>query len=158
MSKMVAERGRELAAAGGNILEQWPTIAPDLAGKVAVAHYDDETRTLHLRPGTPAYRTQLTLHQRQIITGSMRRLARIRCGMRLLRTRGPLGTGRWVAAARRAYGVAAHQQAALPELLRTPQDADPDRPEPGGEPRSPTSSCATSGTSSRRRPTGPARR
>ncbi|MEE1809693.1 hypothetical protein [Streptomyces sp. BE133] len=50
ISKMVAERGWELAAAGGSILEQWPTIAPGLAGKVAAAHYDDETRSLHLRP------------------------------------------------------------------------------------------------------------
>ncbi|MFB7211077.1 DciA family protein [Streptomyces sp. NPDC056255] len=67
ISKMVAERGWELAAAGGSILEQWPTIAPALAGKVAAVHYDDETRTLHLRPATPAYRTQLALHQREII-------------------------------------------------------------------------------------------
>ncbi|WP_385625477.1 DUF721 domain-containing protein (plasmid) [Streptomyces sp. P8-A8] len=67
ISKMVAERGWELAAAGGSILEQWPTIAPVLARQVAAVHYDDETRTLHLRPATPAYRTQLTLHQREII-------------------------------------------------------------------------------------------
>ncbi|WP_331734430.1 MULTISPECIES: DciA family protein [unclassified Streptomyces] len=52
-------------AAGGSILEQWPTIAP--ARQVAAVHYDDETRTLHLRPATPAYRTQLSLHERELV-------------------------------------------------------------------------------------------
>ncbi|WP_146228961.1 MobF family relaxase [Streptomyces sp. NWU339] len=36
----------------------------------------------------------------------------------------------------RAYDVAAHQQAAMPELLLAHQDTDPDRPEPEDEPRS----------------------
>ncbi|WP_250306621.1 MobF family relaxase [Streptomyces sp. A 4/2] len=36
----------------------------------------------------------------------------------------------------RAYDVAAHQQAAMPELLLADQDADPDRPEPEDKPRS----------------------
>ncbi|MEV4968851.1 DUF721 domain-containing protein [Streptomyces sp. NPDC053808] len=67
MSRMVAERGWELAAASGNILEQWPTIAPTLAGNVAAVRYNLETRTLHLQPATPAHRTQLNLHQRAII-------------------------------------------------------------------------------------------
>ncbi|WP_329046694.1 DUF721 domain-containing protein [Streptomyces sp. NBC_01422] len=67
ISRMVAERGWELAAAGGNILEQWPTIAPTLAGNVAAVRYDPDTRTLHLQPATPAHRTQLNLHQRDII-------------------------------------------------------------------------------------------
>lgn len=67
ISRMVAERGWELAATGGNILEQWPAIAPTLAGNVAAVRYDLETRTLHLQSATPAHRTQLTLHQRAII-------------------------------------------------------------------------------------------
>ncbi|WP_329212512.1 DUF721 domain-containing protein [Streptomyces sp. NBC_01708] len=67
ISRMVAERGWELAAAGGNILEQWPAIAPTLAANVAAVRYDLETRTLHLQPATPAHRTQLNLHQRAII-------------------------------------------------------------------------------------------
>ncbi|MEW1551899.1 DciA family protein [Streptomyces tsukubensis] len=40
---------------------------PELTGKVAAASFDEETRTLHLRPCSDAYRTQLHLHQRQII-------------------------------------------------------------------------------------------
>ncbi|MEU2462520.1 DUF721 domain-containing protein [Streptomyces sp. NPDC012473] len=67
ISRIVAERGWELAAAGGDILQQWPTIAPTLAGNVAAVRYDPESRTLHLLPATPAYRTQLHLHQRDII-------------------------------------------------------------------------------------------
>jgi hypothetical protein len=36
----------------------------------------------------------------------------------------------------RGYDVAAHQQAAMPELLLAGQDAGPDRPEPADEPPS----------------------
>ncbi|WP_432105893.1 DciA family protein [Streptomyces sp. bgisy091] len=52
---------------GGSILEQWPTIAPALAGNVTAVHFNPETRTLHLQPATPAHRTQLNLHQRDIV-------------------------------------------------------------------------------------------
>ncbi|MFE0695067.1 hypothetical protein [Streptomyces sp. NPDC058869] len=38
----------------------------ELAGKVETTQFDATTGTLHLRPATPAYRTQLTLHQKQI--------------------------------------------------------------------------------------------
>lgn len=67
IERMMAERGWDMAAKGGSIIDQWPTIAPELAGKVAAVKFDDETRTLHLRPVSPAYRLQLELHQRQII-------------------------------------------------------------------------------------------
>ncbi|WP_329595914.1 DciA family protein (plasmid) [Streptomyces sp. NBC_01362] len=70
ISKMVAERGWDstaaAASAASSILDQWPAIAPELVGKVDAVRFDAETRTLHLRPATPAYRTQLTLHQKQI--------------------------------------------------------------------------------------------
>ncbi|MCX4970819.1 DciA family protein [Streptomyces sp. NBC_00654] len=66
LARMVAERGWEQAAAGGNVLDQWPTIAPELTGKVTAVRFDTQTRTLHLLPCSPAYRTQLTLHQKQI--------------------------------------------------------------------------------------------
>ena len=72
LSRMVAERGwatpAAAAATAGSIIDQWPAIAPELTGKVNAVHFDTSTRTLHLRPATPAYRTQLTLHQKQIIT------------------------------------------------------------------------------------------
>ncbi|MEV5194719.1 DciA family protein [Streptomyces clavifer] len=44
----------------------WPAIAPELAGKVDAVDFDATTRTLHLRPATPAYRTELTFHQKRI--------------------------------------------------------------------------------------------
>ncbi|MEE1735475.1 DciA family protein [Streptomyces sp. BE147] len=72
LSRMVAERGwatpAAAAATAGSVIDQWPAIAPELTGKVEAVRFDATTRTLHLRPATPAYRTQLTLHQKQIIT------------------------------------------------------------------------------------------
>ncbi|MFJ3594581.1 DUF721 domain-containing protein [Streptomyces sp. NPDC090231] len=71
IARMVAERGwhttTAAAAKSNGIIAQWPAIAPELAGKVEAVRYDSQNRTLHLRPVTPAYRTQLNLHQKQII-------------------------------------------------------------------------------------------
>ncbi|MFG3532738.1 DciA family protein [Streptomyces sp. NPDC047917] len=71
ISKMVAERGWDTTAAAAattsSILDQWPAIAPELVGKVDAIRFDAAARTLHLLPATPAYRTQLTLHQKQVI-------------------------------------------------------------------------------------------
>lgn len=67
LEQMMAERGWDMAAKGGSILDQWPTIAPELAGKVAAVKFDDESRTLHLRPVSRARGLQLDLYQRQII-------------------------------------------------------------------------------------------
>ncbi|MFF8798149.1 hypothetical protein [Streptomyces globisporus] len=58
---MVAERGWATPAAAatiaGSVIDQWPAIAPELAGKVEAVQFDAATGTLHLRPATPAYRT-----------------------------------------------------------------------------------------------------
>lgn len=71
ISRMMAERGLEAGAVAGavrrTVLSQWATIAPELHGKVQAVQYDPATRTLHLRPCSPAYRTQLTLHQRELV-------------------------------------------------------------------------------------------
>ncbi|MCX5434746.1 DUF721 domain-containing protein (plasmid) [Streptomyces sp. NBC_00257] len=71
LARMVAERGWDTttaaAATTSSVISQWPAIAPELAGKVEAVRFDSTTRTLHLLPATPAYRTQLTLHQREII-------------------------------------------------------------------------------------------
>ncbi|MFI9019185.1 DciA family protein [Streptomyces griseus] len=71
LSRMIAERSwatpAAAAATAGSVIDQWPAIAPELAGKVNAIHFDATTRTLHLRPATPAYRTQLALHQKQIV-------------------------------------------------------------------------------------------
>ncbi|MEU0360010.1 DciA family protein [Streptomyces cyaneofuscatus] len=90
LSRMVAERGwatpAAAAATAGSVIDQWPAIAPELAGKVEAVQFDTATGTLHLRPATPAYRTQLALHQKQITTkvndtvgpGTVRRLEILR--------------------------------------------------------------------------------
>ncbi|GGZ81306.1 DciA family protein [Streptomyces rubiginosohelvolus] len=90
LSRMVAERGwatpAAAAATAGSVIDQWPAIAPELAGKVEAVQFDATTGTLHLRPATPAYRTQLTLHKKQITTkvndtvgpGTVRRLEILR--------------------------------------------------------------------------------
>ncbi|WP_331762249.1 DciA family protein (plasmid) [Streptomyces sp. NBC_01520] len=71
VAQMVAARGWDTttasAARSNGVLEQWPAIAPELVGKVDAVRFDDATRTLHLLPATSAYRTQLTLHQKEIV-------------------------------------------------------------------------------------------
>lgn len=67
LDRLTADRGWELPTAGGSILDQWPAIAPELVGKVAAVRFDAETRTLHLRPASPAYGTQLRMFQRQML-------------------------------------------------------------------------------------------
>ncbi|MEW9513767.1 DciA family protein [Streptomyces bacillaris] len=71
ISRMMAERDLEAGAASGSVrrtvLSQWATIAPELHGKVQAVQYDAATRTLHLRPCSPAYRTQVTLYQRELV-------------------------------------------------------------------------------------------
>ncbi|CAM5533918.1 DUF721 domain-containing protein (plasmid) [Streptomyces californicus] len=92
VSRMIAEQGLETGAAGRQVrrtvASQWDTIAPELQGKVQTVRYDDATRTLLLRPCSPSYRTQLTLHQKEIIarvnavaaTGRVTRLEILRPG------------------------------------------------------------------------------
>ncbi|MFH8379074.1 DciA family protein [Streptomyces cyaneofuscatus] len=65
--RMMAERGLEAGSVRRTVLSQWATIAPELHGKVQAVQYDPATRTLHLRPCSPAYRTQLTLYQRELV-------------------------------------------------------------------------------------------
>lgn len=67
LDALVTERGWETPAAGGTVLDQWPQIAPELAGKVIAEAFDAETGCLSLRPSTDSYGAQLRLFQRQII-------------------------------------------------------------------------------------------
>lgn len=67
IQRMVTERGWKTPVAGGGLLAQWADIAPELAGKVAAERFDADTGTLHLRPASDAYGTQLRLHQARII-------------------------------------------------------------------------------------------
>jgi len=68
ITRMMTERGWEPPEAGGSILDQWPTIAPELADKVAAVRFEHDTGTLHLRPATHTYATQLRLYQAQVLT------------------------------------------------------------------------------------------
>ena len=67
ITKLIADRAWEAQAAGGSILDQWATIAPELVGKVGAEHWDASARCLHLRPVSPAFGTLLRLNERQII-------------------------------------------------------------------------------------------
>jgi hypothetical protein len=67
ITRMMTERGWQPPEEGGSILDQWPTIAPELADKVAAVRFEHDTGTLHLRPATHAYATQLRLYQAQIL-------------------------------------------------------------------------------------------
>jgi hypothetical protein len=67
IDRMMTERGWEPPEQGGSILDQWPAIAPELVDKVAAVNFEHDTGTLHLRPVSPAYATQLRLHQTQVL-------------------------------------------------------------------------------------------
>lgn len=67
ISGMMTDHGWEAPEPGGSILDQWPTIAPELAGKVTAVRYEHDTGVLHLRPASDAYATQLRMFQRQML-------------------------------------------------------------------------------------------
>jgi hypothetical protein len=51
----------EAGLAGGNLLDQWPTLCPQYVGRVQAAGYDEHTGRLDLRPTSHAYAAQLRL-------------------------------------------------------------------------------------------------
>jgi predicted nucleic acid-binding Zn ribbon protein len=67
IQQMLADRGYEVPAAGGSIIDQWPAIAPELAGKVAAEAFDADTGCLSLRPASAAYGVQMRLSQQQMV-------------------------------------------------------------------------------------------
>lgn len=66
IDRMMTDRGWE-PPEQGSIIDQWPSIAPELQGKVAAVQFEHNTGTLHLRPVSPAYATQLRLYQAQVL-------------------------------------------------------------------------------------------
>jgi hypothetical protein len=64
---MMGDRGWQPPETGGSILDQWPTIAPELADKVHAERFEHDTGILHLRPVSPAYATQLRMFQSQTL-------------------------------------------------------------------------------------------
>lgn len=67
INRMMTERAWQPPETGGSILDQWPAIAPELADKVVAVRFEHDTGTLHLRPASDAYGTQLRLRQPQIL-------------------------------------------------------------------------------------------
>jgi predicted nucleic acid-binding Zn ribbon protein len=67
ISRMMNDRGWEAPEPGGSIIDQWPTIAPELAGKVVAERFEHDTGILHLRPASPAYATQLRLYREKTL-------------------------------------------------------------------------------------------
>ncbi|WP_371099856.1 DciA family protein [Streptomyces sp. PU_AKi4] len=67
ITAMMTERDWRPPETGGSILDQWASIAPELADKVAAVRFEHDTGTLHLRPVSPAYATQLRMFRPQIL-------------------------------------------------------------------------------------------
>ena len=67
ITAMMTERDWQPPETGGSILDQWPSIAPELADKVAAVRFEHDTGILHLRPVSPAYATQLRMFRPQIL-------------------------------------------------------------------------------------------
>jgi hypothetical protein len=61
LTSLGADLPLEAGVAGGNVIDQWPTLCPQYAGLVQPMAYDEKTGRLDLRPGSPAYATQLRL-------------------------------------------------------------------------------------------------
>ncbi|WP_055696327.1 DciA family protein, partial [Streptomyces prasinopilosus] len=67
LGRLTAEQGWDTGLDGGNLIDQWPTIAPtELATTVQPVAYDPERGILELRPTSPAYATQVRLFQHQL--------------------------------------------------------------------------------------------
>ncbi|MEU1908451.1 DUF721 domain-containing protein [Streptomyces hygroscopicus] len=63
---LLTDHGWEAPTTGGNILDQWPQLVPDLAATVQPTHYDPEHGRLDLRPTSHAYAAQLRLSGPQL--------------------------------------------------------------------------------------------
>lgn len=67
LGKLTATQGWDAGLDGGNLIDQWATIAPtELATTVQPVGYDAERGILEVRPSSPAYATQVRLFQQQL--------------------------------------------------------------------------------------------
>ncbi|GHC37093.1 MULTISPECIES: DciA family protein [Streptomyces rochei group] len=77
LGRLQAEQGWDTALDGGNLLDQWATIAPtELAATVQAVAYDPDRGILELRPASPAYATQIRLFQQQLVAHLNRQLGK----------------------------------------------------------------------------------
>ncbi|MGW3060615.1 DUF721 domain-containing protein [Streptomyces goshikiensis] len=67
LANLVTDRAWELPSAGGSLVDEWPTVATDLTGHVALAGYDPATGELAVRPSSAPYATAVRLRTRQLI-------------------------------------------------------------------------------------------
>ncbi|WP_141658548.1 DciA family protein [Streptomyces mutabilis] len=68
LAQLVIERGWETPAAGGSVMDQWPTIAtPEVADHLRAVAFDEHTGRLDLLPATNAWATQARLTSAQLI-------------------------------------------------------------------------------------------
>lgn len=68
LGNLTATQGWDTGLNGGNLIDQWATIAPtELATTVQPVAYDPERGILELRPSSPAYATQVRMFQRNLI-------------------------------------------------------------------------------------------
>jgi predicted nucleic acid-binding Zn ribbon protein len=118
---LLTDRGWEAPTTGGNILDQWPQLCPDLAATVQPLHYDPEHGRLDLRPASHAYAAQLRLTGQQLaqsINGKLGREA-----VRTIRVLAPGAVAPPAASADSDPGTAG-LPAAEPQV-RTRDDASP---------------------------------
>jgi predicted nucleic acid-binding Zn ribbon protein len=77
LARLTAEQGWDDGLGGGNLIDQWASIAPtELATTVQPVAYDPERGVLELRPSSPAYATQLRLFQQHLAKHLNERLGR----------------------------------------------------------------------------------
>lgn len=116
---LITDRGWEAPAKGGNVLDQWPTLCPDLATTVQPIHYDAEHGRLDLRPASHAYAAQLRLSGPQLAQHINAKM-----GSTAVRTIRVLAPGP-VTPPTAAAGPAPAARAEEPPPVRTRDDAAP---------------------------------
>jgi hypothetical protein len=89
ISSLGADLPLEDGVAGGNLLDQWPTLCPQYDGLVQPVSYDEHTGRLDLRPSTHAYAAQLRL-----LGGQLARQINDKTGRPVVRTIRVLPVGR----------------------------------------------------------------
>ncbi|MFH8813089.1 DciA family protein [Streptomyces hygroscopicus] len=117
---LLADRGWEAPTTGGNILDQWPTLCPNLAATVQPVHYDAESGRLDLRPVSDAQGAQLRLRARQLVAHLNGKLGREAVREVRVLAPGPIPPGRPAAA-----GPAPAGRRDEPAPVRTRDDASP---------------------------------
>ncbi|CAM5493035.1 MULTISPECIES: DUF721 domain-containing protein [Streptomyces] len=117
---LLADRGWEAPSAGGNILDQWPQLAPDLATTVQPVHYNPEHGRLDLRPASHAYAAQLRLSGPQLAKRINDKLGRT--AVRAIRVLAP---GPVTPVERPAAESAQTERRAEPVSVKTRDDASP---------------------------------